>query len=97
MQSLTPIGRSGEFDPCPPFTAGRKTGLIELTRRIGLPVVDKVHKIMTFHTCTPAAPWKKTRMAFPNPGHRGDSATLLFVACVGYAPAVTDLGYGGST
>jgi 5-formyltetrahydrofolate cyclo-ligase len=54
----------GEFDPLPALHRWKEDGELldePQLRRIGLPVVNKQHKTLTF------APWKKMPTAFPNP------------------------------
>ena len=65
-------------------------------RRIGLPVVDKVHKTMRFHAWYPGCPMEEDAYGIPKPKDTEVIApTLLFVACVGYAAGGYRLGYGG--
>jgi len=89
----------GEFDPLPALHRWKEDG--ELTerpvlRKIGLPVVDKVHKSMTFHAWYPGCPMEDDAYGIPKPKDTEVIVpTLLFVACVGYAPGGYRLGYGG--
>ena len=65
-------------------------------RRIGLPVVDKVHKTMIFHAWYPGCPMEDDAYGIPKPKDTEVIVpSLLFVACVGYAPGGYRLGYGG--
>jgi 5-formyltetrahydrofolate cyclo-ligase len=65
-------------------------------RKIGLPVVDKVHKTLTFHAWYPGCPMEEDAYGIPKPKDTEIIfPTLLFVACVGYAPGGYRLGYGG--
>src|SRR3989338_3186146 len=72
----------GEFDPLP--------------ARIGLPVVNKQHKTLTFHAWYPGCPMEEDAYVIPKPKDTEVIVpTLLFVPCVGYAPGGYRLGYGG--
>ena len=89
----------GEFDPLPALHRWKEDGeLIDQPqpRRIGLPVVDKVHKTMRFHAWYPGCPMEEDAYGIPKPKDTEVIVpTLLFVACVGYAPGGYRLGYGG--
>ncbi len=89
----------GEFDPLPALHRWKEDGeLIDQPqpRRIGLPVVDKVHKTMTFHAWYPGCPMEEDAYGIPKPKDTEViQPTLLFVACVGYAAGGYRLGYGG--
>jgi len=65
-------------------------------KRIGLPVVDKVHKTLTFHAWYPGCPMEEDAYGIPKPkATEVVVPTLLFVPCVGYAAGGYRLGYGG--
>lgn len=65
-------------------------------RKIGLPVIDKVHKTLTFHAWYPGCPMEEDAYGIPKPkGTEEIFPTLLFVPCVGYGPGGYRLGYGG--
>ncbi len=65
-------------------------------RKIGLPVVDKVHKTLTFHAWYPGCPMEEDAYGIPKPKDTELIVpTLLFVPCVGYGPGGFRLGYGG--
>ena len=65
-------------------------------RKIGLPVVDKVHKTLTFHAWSPGCPMEEDAYGIPKPKNTEVIVpTLLFVPCVGYGPGGYRLGYGG--
>jgi 5,10-methenyltetrahydrofolate synthetase len=89
----------GEFDPLPALHRWKEDG--ELTgesqlRRIGLPVVDKVHKTLTFHAWYPGCPMEEDAYGIPKPKDTEVIVpTLLFVPCVGYTAGGFRLGYGG--
>lgn len=89
----------GEFDPLPALHRWKEDGeLLEESqlRRIGLPVVDKVHKTLTFHAWYPGCPMQEDAYGIPKPKDTEVIVpTLLFVPCVGYAAGGYRLGYGG--
>ena len=65
-------------------------------RKIGLPVVDKLHKTLTFHAWYPGCPMEEDAYGIPKPKDTEVIVpTLLFVPCVGYGPGGYRLGYGG--
>ncbi len=65
-------------------------------RKIGLPVVDKVHKTLVFHAWYPGCPMEEDAYSIPKPKDTEVVVpTLLFVPCVGYGPGGFRLGYGG--
>ena len=65
-------------------------------RKIGLPVVNKVHKTLTFHAWYPGCPMEEDAYGIPKPKDTEMIVpTLLFVPCVGYGPGGYRLGYGG--
>jgi len=65
-------------------------------RKIGLPVVDKQHKTLTFHAWYPGCPMEEDAYGIPKPkGTEVVVPTLLFVPCLGYGPGGFRLGYGG--
>ena len=89
----------GEFDPLPALHRWEEDGeLMEepQRRRIGLPVVNKVHKTLTFHAWYPGCPMEEDAYGIPKPKDTEVVVpTLLFVPCVGYGPGGHRLGYGG--
>ncbi len=89
----------GEFDPLPALHRWKEDGeLIEESqrRRIGLPVVDKVHKTMIFHVWYPGCPMEEDAYGIPKPKDTEIVVpTLLFVPCVGYTHGGYRIGYGG--
>ena len=89
----------GEFDPLPALHRWKEDGelLDELQlRRIGLPVVDKMHKTLKFHAWYPGCPMEEDAYGIPKPKDTEVIVpTLLFVPCVGYGPGGFRLGYGG--
>lgn len=65
-------------------------------RKIGLPVVNKVHKTLVFHAWYPGCPMEEDAYGIPKPKNTEVIVpTLLFVPCVGYGPGGYRLGYGG--
>ena len=65
-------------------------------RKIGLPVVNKVHKTLTFHAWYPGCPMEEDAYGIPKPKDTELIVpTLLFVPCVGYGHGGYRLGYGG--
>lgn len=89
----------GEFDPLPALHRWKEDGeLLEETqlRRIGLPVVDKLHQTLKFHAWFPGCPMEEDLYGIPKPKDTEVVVpTLLFVPCVGYAVGGYRLGYGG--
>jgi 5,10-methenyltetrahydrofolate synthetase len=65
-------------------------------RRIALPVINKLHKTMSFHTWYPGCPMEEDAYGIPKPKDTEMvSPSLLFVPCVGYSAGGYRLGYGG--
>lgn len=89
----------GEFDPLPALHRWKEDGELldePQLRRIGLPVVDKVHKTLRFHAWYPGCPMEEDAYGIPKPKDTEVlEPTLLFVPCVGYGPGGYRLGYGG--
>jgi 5-formyltetrahydrofolate cyclo-ligase len=89
----------GEFDPLPALHRWKEDGELldePQPRRIGLPVVDKVHQTLKFHAWFPGCPMEEDAYGIPKPKDTEVIVpTLLFVPCVGYAPGGYRLGYGG--
>ena len=89
----------GEFDPLPALHRWKEDGELldqPQPRRIGLPVVDKVHKTMIFHAWYPGCPMEEDAYGIPKPKDTEVIApTLVFAPCVGYGPGGYRLGYGG--
>lgn len=86
----------GEFDPLPAvyrWTEGAPDGQ---TRTVGLPVVDKVAKSLTFHAWYPGCPTELDAYDIPKPkGTEEFDPDMLLLPCLGYGPAGVRLGYGG--
>ena len=89
----------GESAPPPALHGWKKDGELPdapLRRRIGLPVVNKEHKTLTFHAWYPGCPMEPDAYGIPKPKDTEMIVpTLLFVPCVGYAAGGSRLGYGG--
>ena len=89
----------GEFDPPPALHRWKEDGELldqPQLRRIGLPVVDKVHKTMVFHAWYPGCRMEEDAYGIPKPKDTEVIVpTLLFISCVGYGPGGYRLGYGG--
>lgn len=89
----------GEFDPLPALHRWKEDGELldePQRRRIGLPVVDKLHKTLKFHAWFPGCPMEEDAFGIPKPKDTEVIVpTLLFVPCVGYGPGGYRLGYGG--
>ncbi len=89
----------GEFDPLPALHRWKEDGELldePQPRRIGLPVVDKLHKTLKFHAWFPGCPMEEDAYGIPKPKDTEVIVpTLLFVPCVGYGLGGFRLGYGG--
>ena len=89
----------GEFDPLPALHRWKEDGELldePQRRRIGLPVINKQHKTLTFHAWYPGCPMEEDAYGIPKPKDTELIVpTLLFVPCVGYGPGGYRLGYGG--
>ncbi len=72
------------------------TGASTSPRKIGLPVVDKINKTLTFYAWYPGCPMEEDAYNIPKPKDTEIVVpTLLFVPCVGFGPGGYRLGYGG--
>jgi 5,10-methenyltetrahydrofolate synthetase len=89
----------GEFDPLPALHRWKEDGELQskpTQRRIGLPVINKVHKTLSFHAWYPGCPMEEDAYGIPKPKDTELIVpTLLFVPCVGYTDGGYRLGYGG--
>jgi 5-formyltetrahydrofolate cyclo-ligase len=83
----------GEFDPLPALHRWKEDGELldePQLRRIGLPVVNKQHKTLTFHAWYPGCPMEEDAYGIPKPKDTEVIVpTLLFVPCVGYGRVAT--------
>ena len=92
----------GEFDPLPALFRWQEAGMeadalgARQRRKIGLPVVNKATRTLTFHTWYPGCPMEEDAYGIPKPKDTEViQPTLLFVPCVGYGLGGYRLGYGG--
>ena len=89
-QSKTSVAPESQAQLATESIAGRSP------RKIGLPVVNKLHKTLTFHAWYPGCPMEEDAYGIPKPKDTEVIVpTLLFVPCVGYGPGGFRLGYGG--
>ncbi|MDB5743397.1 MAG: 5-formyltetrahydrofolate cyclo-ligase [Polaromonas sp.] len=90
FQENVSLAQAGQAQLATESIAGRSP------RKIGLPVVDKLHKTLTFHAWYPGCPMEEDAYGIPKPKDTEIiNPTLLFVPCVGYGPGGYRLGYGG--
>jgi 5,10-methenyltetrahydrofolate synthetase len=83
----------GEFDALP--AVYRWTEADE-DRCIGLPVIDKATKHLSFHMWFPGCEMEEDAYGIPKPKDTpAFEPALLLVPCVGYGPGGVRLGYGG--
>ena len=83
----------GEFDPLP---ALYRWGEFEPQRRIGLPVMHRETRRLSFHVWYPGCPMQEDGFGILKPKDTEEFAPqLLVIACVGYGPNGLRLGYGG--
>lgn len=89
----------GEFDALPALHRWKEDGELQGNSqrlRIGLPVVNKEHKTLTFHAWYPGCPMEEDAYGIPKPKDTELVVpTLLFVPCVGFGAGGYRLGYGG--
>lgn len=92
----------GEFDPLPALFRWQEAGMeadalnARQKRRIGLPVINKMDRTLSFYTWYPGCPMEEDAYGIPKPKDTElIQPTLLFVPCVGYGPGGYRLGYGG--
>jgi 5,10-methenyltetrahydrofolate synthetase len=83
----------GEFDALPALYRWTEGGE---NRRIGLPVIEKTTKKLTFHVWYPGCEMEDDAYGIPKPKDTPVfEPTLLLVPCVGFGPKGVRLGYGG--
>jgi 5-formyltetrahydrofolate cyclo-ligase len=83
----------GEFDALPALYRWAEP---DPSRRIGLPVIDKATRQLSFHVWFPGCDMEEDAYGIPKPrGTPRFEPTLLLVPCVGYGPNGVRLGYGG--
>jgi len=86
----------GEFDALPALYRWSEGAPDGVTRRIGLPVVDRETERLRFHTWYPGCPMENDAYDIPKPKDTEEfEPQLLIVSCVGFGPAGLRLGYGG--
>lgn len=86
----------GEFDPLPALYRWQEGASEDVTRLIGLPVVNKLNRQLRFHTWTPGCPMEDDAYGIPKPKDtEAFEPQLLLVPCVGFGPCGLRLGYGG--
>jgi 5,10-methenyltetrahydrofolate synthetase len=83
----------GEFDALPALYRWTEA---DPRRRIGLPVIDKLSKRLSFQVWYPGCAMEEDAYGIPKPKDTPSfEPTLLLVPCVGYGPRGVRLGYGG--
>ncbi len=83
----------GEFDTLPALFKWTEA---DDKRRIGLPVMDKQSKQLSFRTWYPGCEMEEDGYGIPKPKSTPElQPTLLLVPCVGYGSQGVRLGYGG--
>ena len=83
----------GEFDTLPALYRWMET---DEERCIGLPVIDKTTKQLSFHMWFPGCEMEEDAYGIPKPKDTpAFQPTLLLVPCVGYGDLGVRLGYGG--
>jgi 5-formyltetrahydrofolate cyclo-ligase len=96
-QSVATIGAywpiKGEFDALPTLVAWARA---DLSRRIGLPLIDPETQCLRFHGWYPGCVMDNDAFGIPMPnGTEVLETQLLLVPCVGFGPGGLRLGYGG--
>lgn len=83
----------GEFDPLPALYRWSES---DPQRKIGLPVVDKVHGTLSFQVWYPGCPMEEDAYGILKPKDTEVfEPGLVLVPCLGYGPFGLRLGYGG--
>ena len=83
----------GEFDSLPALYRWSEA---HTNRRIGLPVINRETKRLSFHIWYPGCPMEEDAFGIPKPKDTEAFAPqLLLVPCVGFGPGGLRLGYGG--
>lgn len=83
----------GEFDALPALFRWTEA---DEERCVGLPVMDKFTKQLSFHMWFPGCEMEEDAYGIPKPKDTpAFHPTLLLVPCVGYGPKGVRLGYGG--
>ncbi len=83
----------GEFDALPALFRWAEA---DERRCIGLPVIDKTSKRLSFHMWFPGCEMEEDAYGIPKPKDTpAFHPTVLLVPCVGFGPKGLRLGYGG--
>jgi 5,10-methenyltetrahydrofolate synthetase len=83
----------GEFDALPALYRWTES---DEERCVGLPVIDKLTKQLSFHMWFPGCEMEEDAYGIPKPKDTpAFHPTLLLVPCVGYGDRGVRLGYGG--
>lgn len=83
----------GEFDALPALYRWAEAND---KRCIGLPVINKTTKRLSFHMWFPGCEMEEDAYGIPKPKDTPEfNPTVLLVPCVGYGPLGVRLGYGG--
>mgnify|MGYP000010222126 CR=1 FL=1 len=83
----------GEFDSLPALYRWSEA---YDNRRIGLPVINRANKQLSFHVWYPGCEMEEDAFGIPKPKDTAPFAPqMLLVPCVGYGPGGLRLGYGG--
>lgn len=83
----------GEFDPLPSLYRWSEA---DEKRRIGLPVVDRDKKTVSFHVWYPGCETEPDAYDIPKPkGTQQFQPEMLLLTCLGYGPGGVRVGYGG--
>ena len=83
----------GEFDALPALYRWAEA---QPDRRMGLPVMNRETKKLSFHVWYPGCPMEEDAYGIPKPKDtEAFEPQLLLVPCVGYGPKGLRLGYGG--
>jgi len=83
----------GEFDALPALYRWSEA---DDQRRIGLPVMNRETKQLTFHVWYPGCPMEEDAYGIPKPKDtEAFHPEMLLVPCVGFGPGGVRLGYGG--
>ena len=86
----------GEFDPLPALYRWAEGAPEGVTRRIGLPVADRVTGSLRFRVWYPGCPMELDAYDIPKPKDTAEfSPDILVVPCLGFGPGGVRLGYGG--